>query len=403
MSQPSKAGVASKSDKASKAATTSRAATTSKAANPSKAKKPKTERFFVDSRTGDRIPAKIGTWRSGAGHTLLPEMPDFDAERIDPGERTIWRYRAMLPVDAEPVCLGEGGSPLMEASLVGMPVLIKLEIMQPSGSYKDRGSAVLATALSASKARSASMDSSGNAGASLASYLARINLPLQLFVPAGTAAAKLDQAAAFGASIDASAETREDAALLAQAASSSRQVYASHVYSPYFLAGQMTMAWEIWEDLDRSAPDVIVVPLGNGLLMLGLHLGFECLHKVGLIDQAPRLIGVQAAACAPLFGAFTRGAKDVARVPQRQTAARALQVASPPRGREVLAAVRKSGGTIINVSESEIQRGQALAANLGWYVEASAAVAVAGLVKLDKVIEAGQRVLIPLTGSGLKT
>ncbi len=354
------------------------------------------------SLDGASLEVDMATWQSPAGGCLVPEIPEFDPEAIDEAERSIWRYRAMFPVEVDDLKLGEGATPLLETSVVGMPVWVKLDFLQPSGSYKDRGSALMAAGLAQSKARSAVIDSSGNAAASLAAYAARLNLPLQVFVPAGTPAPKMRQAAAFGATIDASAESRDAAAHLAQAAVGKSTYYASHVYSPLFLAGQMTMAWEIWEDMGRQAPDCLVVPVGNGLLALGLALGFEALLEAELIERRPRIYGVQAASCAPIFEAFTRGADEAAPTAARPTLASGIRIESPPRGREVLAAVRKSEGAMVNVSEAEIQRGQALAANLGWFVEPSAAVGLAGLVKLDKVIDAGWRIVVPLTGSGLK-
>jgi len=331
-------------------------------------------------------------------------MPVFDPAAIEPRDRSVWRYRALLPLPAgaRAVTLGEGGTPLVAAGVAGISVWLKLDYLQPSGSYKDRGSAVLATTLSHAGASAAVEDSSGNAGASLAAYLAGLNIPLALFVPAGTSPAKLRQALVHGAQVDASATSREDAAHKAQAAMSPTVPYASHVYSPYFLAGLMTLAWEIWEDLDRTAPDVLVVPVGHGGLILGLIEGFGLLMAAGLIAKLPRLYGVQARACAPVYEAFIRGASRVAPVPARETVAGGLRVQAPPRGSQVIAAVRATGGSMLNVSEDEIDRAQSLVANLGWHIEPSAAAAVGGLMKLDKIIEPGETVVVPMTGSGLK-
>ncbi|MCB0217937.1 MAG: pyridoxal-phosphate dependent enzyme [Caldilineae bacterium] len=355
------------------------------------------------SLSGEPVSAGRETWRSKSGETLTPVPLPFDPEAIEPGDRSVWRYRAMFPLDLAPICLGEGGTPMIEASLVGLPVHFKVDYQQPSGSYKDRGSALVAAALVDTPARAAVIDSSGNAGASMAAYLARTNLPLKLFAPRDTPESKLRQAAAHGAEIDRSAETRLEAARLAQAAAGKGTAYASHVYHPLFLVGQMTMAWEIWEDLDRTLPDIVIVPVGNGLIVLGLHHGFKALVTAGLAERLPRIYGVQASACAPIFDAFQRGADQVGEAASRPTLAGGLRVEAPPRGSQALAAVRESGGAMLTVSEAEIRRGQALAANLGWYVEPSSAVGLAGLVKLDKVIETGSRVVLPLTGSGLKS
>jgi len=359
---------------------------------------------FACPRCGETWPAAVDRWRCACGAPLLPVMPRFDPEAIETQDRSVWRYRAMLPVPAgaRALTLGEGGTPFLLASVVGLSIWLKLEYLQPSGSYKDRGAAVLASALAHAGVAEAVEDSSGNAGASLAAYLTGSNIPLHLYAPATTPPAKLRQALAHNALVDTSARTRAEATRCAQAAISETTVYASHAYSPYFLAGLMTLAWEMWEGLGRTAPGNLIVPVGHGVLLLALYEGFRLLEEAGLIARLPRLFGVQARACAPIYEAFIRGARDVAAVPSSPTAAGGLQIDLPPRGPEVLAAVRATRGTIINVSEEEIQRGQSLAANLGWFVEPSAAAAVAGLMKLDKIIEPGESVVVPLTGSGLK-
>lgn len=359
---------------------------------------------FVCSQTGTRVPGSVRAWLSPAGAPLLPDWPKFRIKDIDDSARSVWRYRSMLPVDAEiePVTLGEGGTPLVASSLLGIRILVKVDYLQPTGSYKDRGSAVLATALRAEKIRQAVEDSSGNAGASLAAYLARTGVSLQLFVPGSTPAIRVAQAVACGAEVDTSAESRAAAAEMAQSAISGNTAYASHVYSPHFLAGQATMAYEIWEDMGRRLPDNVVMPLGHGVLLLALYHGFRQLVRAGRAERIPRLFGVQARACSPMYQAFVRGSEVAAAVSPRPTMAIGIGVAEPPRSREVLAAVRETGGAIVSLSESEIRRGQALAANLGWYVEPSAASAIAAVVKLDKVVDAADVTLVPLTGSGLK-
>jgi len=363
-----------------------------------------TTAFGFVSRDGGRMPADVETWCSEDGGVLEPVLPEFDPAAIDTGESSIWRYAAMLPpIDPKQrITLGEGGTRMIQTSLVGIPIYAKLEFMQPTGSYKDRGSAVLASALVAHDVRSAVEDSSGNAGASIAAYLARANIGLTVFVPGAVAGdVRIRQVLAYGAEVDKEATSRPDAGKRARAAVGKSTVYASHVYSPYFLAGQMTMAWEIWESMGK-APASVVVPVGNGLLLLGLHRGFQHLMRAGLIEKLPRIFGVQASVCSPVFDAFTRGAKDTFKSSNQTSIASGISIPDPPRGREILAAVRETGGTVVGVSEVEIRRGMALAANMGWFVEPASAAAVAGVVKLDKVLDDGEAVVLPLTGSGLK-
>ena len=358
---------------------------------------------FVD-RDGVKHPADVRLWRDAQERPLMPVMPAFDPDAIEREDDSLWRYHALLPLEegAEPVRLGEGWTPLLPASLVGMNVHVKLEYLQATGSYKDRGAAVLASALDQAKARSVVEDSSGNAGAAMSAYMVRQNIPMTLFVPQSAAnGIKVRQSLACGAEVDHEAPTREEATRRAMETVKGSTVYASHVYAPHFLAGIMTAAWEIWEQLG-DAPDNLVVPVGHGLLLLGLHHGFAVLREAGLIDKTPRIFGVQARACAPVYHAFMRGATETYPGPAQETIAHGLEIADPPRGPEILAALRESEGSMLNVSESEIRRGMALAANLGWFIEPSTAVAVAGVVKLDKQIEAKESVVLPLTGTGLK-
>ena len=355
------------------------------------------------TRDGRIVPARIATWRGDEGEPLEASSIPFDPKAIDTSVRSVWRYRALLPLpeDVVPVTLGEGWTPLVDASLVGIPIKAKLEFVQPTGSYKDRGSAVLASMLNHEGVKSAVADSSGNAAASLAASAARINLPIKLFVPGGLAGGvRVRQAMAYGAEVDAQATTRGEAAMRAHAAISGSAIYASHVYSPYFLAGQMTLAWELWEDM--GAPHSIVVPVGHGILLLGLHRGFKALMEAGLIESLPRLYGVQSRSCAPVYDAYIRGAEKTFASAPGDTIASSIAVEDPPRGRDVLAAIRESGGTMVSVNDAEIRRGMSLVANLGWYVEPASAAAVAGVVKLDKLLPGDGSVVVPLTGSGLK-
>jgi threonine synthase len=360
---------------------------------------------FEDVSTGATCPADVRTWRTAEGRPLTPRLPVFDPAAVVAGNHGLWRYRALLPLPAgaRPVALGEGWTPLLPVSMLGWTVHLKLEYLQPTGSYKDRGSAVLASALSAAGVVEAVEDSSGNAAASLAAYLGHLGIALRVFVPEHTPRPRLRQIEACGAQVDQQARTRAEATVRAQDAVASGSVYASHVHSPYFMAGQATMAYEIWEQLGGHVPENVVVPVGHGVLLLGLYHGFSALQRAGLIVRVPRLFGVQARPCAPIYEAFARGAAETCAVVPGPTSAAGIRVEDPPRGAEVLAAVRATGGTIVALGDEEILQGQLLVAQMGWFVEAASAAAIAGLLKLDRLIPAQGSIVIPLTGSGLKT
>jgi len=231
-------------------------------------------------------------WRCGAcGSPLDLELPQAErATLADDATAGVWRYRGWLP-EVEPVSLGEPTTAMVD---LGGGVMAKLEGGLPSGSFKDRGTAVTVAWLRAHGVREIVIDSSGNAGASFAAYAARAGIRLRLFVPADASPAKLLQARAHGAEVVAVPGTRSAAGEAARASldrAGHDVAYGSHMWQPAFLAGTATFAYELFEQVGR-APDAVVAPLGGGTLLLGVHLGFARLLAAGLIDRVPRLVGV---------------------------------------------------------------------------------------------------------------
>jgi threonine synthase len=322
----------------------------------------------------------------------------FDPEQIDRRAHGLWRYRHSLPLpsDAEPVTLGEGGTPLVAIKIGDRTVHFKLESSQPTGSFKDRGMAVMFTALRAVGVTEAVEDSSGNAGAAFAGYAARAGIRARVFVPSDAAGPKRAQIAAYGAEIVAVPGPRSQAAAAALAAVQGGAHYASHVYNPIGLAGNATAAYEIWEQLGR-APEAVVLPVGHGTLFIGLHRGFKALRAAGLIEHLPHLVGVQALACAPIWAVQRYGREGLAMVSEGETLAEGIRVVRPVRGDAVLAAVAESGGQLMAVDDTAIPAGHNSLAHLGFYVEMTSAVVWEALAGLS-----GDVVAI-LTGSGLKS
>jgi threonine synthase len=326
----------------------------------------------------------------------------FDAAQVERRAHGLWRFRHTLPLPpgAEPVSLGEGGTALVPATVDGRRVHFKLEFTQPTGSFKDRGMAVLFTALRATGVSQAVEDSSGNAGASFAAYAARAGIRARVFVPAAASGPKRAQIAAYAAEVVAVDGPRSAAAEAALAAVKAGAVYGSHIYNPIGLAGNATAAYELWEALGE-APGCVVLPVGHGTLLLGLQRGFEALRTAGLIQQAPRLIGVQALACAPLWAVHRSGRDGLAWVTEGETVAEGVRVVRPVRGDSVLAAVQASGGSLLAVDEAEIVEGHNALARLGFYVEWTSAVVWPALRQVLAEQPAGE-VVVVLTGSGLK-
>jgi threonine synthase len=350
-------------------------------------------------------PVHTQEWRCECGGIFeLEGTPPFSRHAIQSDVTTLWRYRAMLPIQGEEdiVSLGEGFTPLVPVRIYGLPVLCKLEFLAPTGSFKDRGATALVSLLRGIGVTEVVEDSSGNAAASLAAYCARAGIRARIFVPAHASRAKLAQIAVYGAEVVPVEGPRENSALAAQEAAKTAY-YASHNYSPFFVEGIKTFAYEVWEHLGETVPHNLVFPVGNGSLLMGAYRGFTELQTTGLLKRMPRLFAVQSRACAPLYEAYRQGLEDTQPISAGETIAEGIRITQPSRGRQVLRAIRESGGTVVAVDDAEIQDAQAMLARLGLYVEPTSATAVAALRKLDKMIAPDEVTVVPLTGSGLKS
>jgi threonine synthase len=300
---------------------------------------------------------------------------DLQGPQVDPvagveaGDRpwSLWRYRDALPrlagaVGGE-VSLGEGLTPLLPA---GEGLWWKLDQVMPTRSFKDRGASVLLSLATSLGVRQVAVDSSGNAGIAVAAYAARAGMTAEVYLPASTSAAKRQVIESYGARVVAVPGDRAAAADAAQAAVAGGRVwYASHVYRAAFGHGVKTLAFELWEQLGGRAPGTVVVPAGNGTLVLGLWLGFGELVRAGRADRMPAIVAVQSERCAPLAG----------RPPSSfgPTVAAGIAIASPPRAGEVRAAVVASGGRVVTVPEESLAPAVASLAARGVAVEATAA------------------------------
>jgi len=359
------------------------------------------------SRCGRSYTPSLDVWRCACGGPLdLAAAPTLTVDTLAGRPSGVWRYREILPDVSEGhvVSLGEGATPLIDARRSG-GLKYKLEFLSPTGSFKDRGSTVLVSALKALGARRVVEDSSGNAGASMAAYFSAAGITCDIYIPASTSPAKTRQIRSYGARLVLVEGTRADVTRAAEAAAEGA-FYASHLLSPFFLAGMQTFSLEIWEQMGMRVPDTVVVPVGAGTLLLGASLGFQALRRAGLTDRLPRLIGVQAEHCAPLYHAFRAGLESADGVdfPLRDTMAEGIRIQHPPRDRQILRAVRETRGDIVTVTEEEIYRGWFGLANQGLFVEPTAAVAAAAAERLlrEGIIGGGETTVVALTGTGLK-
>jgi len=355
-----------------------------------------------------RVPAEFSPLRCPiSGQPLeYAELPRFDPARIDSSRMGMWRYAAMLPVVSEeerPISLGEGWTPLIEDHWQEQSVWWKMDALMPTGSYKDRGVCTMVNWFRNQGMNILMDDSSGNAGASLACYAARADLEARIFVPASAPEPKKAQIAIYGAELVEVPGPRSGATEAVEAVMEQGAAYASHAWHPAFLLGQMTVAWEIWEQLGRRAPDWLVGPVGQGGMMLGAWRGFQRLFDAGLIEHLPKLAAVQAEPFTPIYEAF-HDRRDTIQVRPRtaHTSADGISVARPVHSRSMLAALHRSGGTAIAITETELLAAHDQLAKRGIFVEPTSATAAAALTKLRSHIQPGATVVSILTGHGLK-
>lgn len=331
--------------------------------------------------------------------------PEILAARREP---TLWRYRELLPV-RDPQArleLPVGGTPLWPAPAeVRGRLWIKDDTRHPSGSAKDR-----ATLMALARARELGVAtiaaaSTGNAASSLAALAAAAGIHALIFVPAAAPEAKLVQIRIHGARLVAIEGTYDQAFDLCLELCARRGIYNRNTaVNPVLGEGKKTIALEIWEQLGGRAPDVVVVPAGDGCVLGGVAKGFRDLLELGWIDRLPRLIGAQAEGSAALANAWRDGAARCVPV-AASTIADSISVSQPRDQLKALRGVRESGGAFVVVTDEEILAAMRdLAARLGLFVEPAAAAAWAGVRRgeADGAIAAGEEVVVVVTGHGLK-
>ncbi|MEW8973821.1 MAG: threonine synthase [Tissierellaceae bacterium] len=334
---------------------------------------------------------------------------EFSMDKIVKDEWSLFRYLRVLPFEEKSilwkdVSMGEGFTPLIPLDRNYSNILVKMDYMMPTLSFKDRGAAVLISKAKEFGAKKIVQDSSGNAGNSIAAYANRVNIDCDIYVPEGTSPKKIHMIESHGANVIVVPGTREDTARAALDAVKKGDVfYASHVYNPYFYEGTKTYVYEIFEQLKGDMADTLIIPVGNGTLLLGAYYGLKELLNFGLIEKLPRIIGVQAEGCSPIYKAFGEGKYDVEEVTNTGTKAEGIAIAAPKRGKQILEAIRNTNGDIIIAPEEEILKAQVELARKGLYVEITTAATFAAFFKYIKIHDNLGKVVLPLCGAGLKS
>ncbi len=322
-----------------------------------------------------------------------PLYIEFERE-WKPGGCGMNRYKLMLPV--EPVIsLGEASTPLVERRVMGVRVYFKLEHLNPTGSFKDRGVVEVLSHAYRMGFKSVIEDSSGNTGVSVAAYASALGMESIVVVPESAPEGKKNLLRALGArvveAIDRGSAYKKAVEL------SKKHAYVAHLWNPLFIEGVKTMAYESYEQ--GFDGDFIITPVGSGTLMLGLYWGFKNLVEAGALEYAPRIIAVQGASVSPLYDKLYRTKPSC-----ESQLADGIMVPDPPRINDLIEAVKESRGSVHVVCDDEVVRGLKKLVKMGFIVEPTSAVSLAVLEELinDGVVGAGDTILIPLTGSGLK-
>ncbi len=331
----------------------------------------------------------------------------FTRESLIGRAPTMWRYAELLP-DAKPVSLGEGFTPMLPSRHYE-DVFIKDEGLNPTGSFKARGLCMAVTMARAYGLKKLAVPSAGNAASALAAYCAAAGIEAHIFMPNDVPRANLVECETYGAKVTLVDGLISDCArIVAEQKHSEGWFDVSTLKEPFRVEGKKTMGYEVAEQLDWKLPDAIIYPTGGGVGLIGMWKAFEEMEQLGWIQadsKWPKMIVVQSTGCAPVVKAWDKE-KSMAEVWQNaRTIAAGLRVPKPYADYIILDILKKSGGTAVAVTDTEIM--DALrwwAANEGIFAAPEGAASLAAYRKLrsSNFLKAKDRVVLFNTGSGLK-
>jgi threonine synthase len=339
-----------------------------------------------------------------AGHTLTRES-------VATRERSLWRYREVLPLprDVEPISLGEGGTPLLRARKFhdDIDLWIKDESLNPTQSFKARGMSVAVSMAKYLGAKKLAIPSAGNAGGGLAACAARAGLEAYIFMPRDTPQANVIECRQMGAHVTLIDGLITDCGReIAQRKAAEGWFDMSTLKEPYRLEGKKTLGYELAEQCEWKLPDAILYPTGGGTGLIGMWKAFDEMEALGWIgNKRPRMFAVQAAGCAPIVRAFESGEKTAAEYPDAHTIASGLRVPKAIGDFLMLNILRQSNGGAVAIDDEEMIRiTHEVGATEGLFVSPEAAACFAALKLLHRngKIGSGERVVIFNTGSGIK-
>ncbi len=330
---------------------------------------------------------------------------------FDSGEYSLWRYFDLLPIEnrknVQP--LPVGWTPMFRAERVGKQLGIKNLYLKddgrnPTGSFKDRASAIAVAKALDFEQDIITCASTGNAASSLAGFAACAGLTSYIFIPANAPKAKIIQLLVYGANVILVEGTYDEAYYLCNEAAKRWGWYNRNcAINPYLIEGKKTAGFEIIEQLDWRIPDWVVISVGDGCSIAGVYKAFFEFKKLNLINKLPKMLGVQAEGCKPLYDAYKTDSEIRPVIPK--TLADSIAVGEPRNWKKALNAVKDSEGTMVYVNDDEILAAMKLMARTtGVFSEPAGAAPMAALIKAKKegIIVEEDRVVIICTGNGLK-
>jgi threonine synthase len=391
---------------------------------PRKTKKPVSTEMYVTHLESAMDGTKLARDVPQSMHEGRPLWVRYDLEAIRRAvtpkmiaarEPTLWRYRELLPlpVESQPVTLGEGMSPLLHAPRLGhslglCDLWIKDESQLPTGSFKSRGLCMAVSMATHFGLRRLAVPTAGNAGGALAAYAARAGAEAFVFMPQDTPIVNQIECVLAGAKVFLVNGLIGDCGKIVHEGIEAMNWFdCSTLKEPYRIEGKKTMGLELAEQFDWSLPDVIVYPTGGGTGLIGMWKAFDELHKLGWLKSSkrPRMIAVQSDGCAPIPRAFTAGERFASPWENAATCASGLRVPGAVGDFMILDAIKESGGKAVAVPESEIAAAMHRAcASEGVSICPEAAAGVLAIERLvrDGHIERSERVVLFNTGSAAK-
>ena len=319
----------------------------------------------------------------------------------------IWLYPMLWPINfsefdeniLESISLP--GNQIINVNYKNQSLLLQDETRNPTHSYKDRATIALALKAKNLGISEISAASTGNAGSSLAGICARLGMKSHVFVPKNIPEAKRIQIQSYGSNIHVVDGDYDEAFDLCLEISKKNKWYNRNTaYNPLTIEGKKSAAFDIFINTKGNIPDVIYIPVGDGVIISGIYKGFSELNKLGLIDKIPRLIAVQAEGSSAVVDYIGNNRFEYK---PASTIADSISAGAPRNLFLAAMSVRETGGEGIKVSDQEILAAQKeLAERFGILVEPSCAAAFAGFSKNNNLLNGSERVMLLLTGSGLK-